>query len=322
MASNEIYYEEELESYQDLFNPRQRRNPRPAPSPAKPDLEVIEELVEDAEGLEAGFDPTYQPSRYEAGWLLSSLRSFYDRALITDVLARVKGGKEASVYCCAAHPSTGVSLLAAKVYRPRKFRTMRNDFVYRQGREILTAGGQVVKKTDHRIMRAIGKKTPFGIQVQHTSWLMHEYTTMEELYELGATVPRPIAASENAILMTYYGDAYLAAPTLNEIRLPAEEAGPLFQAVLDDVERMLALGLIHGDLSPYNVLYWAGETILIDFPQVTYAEENPDAYALLQRDITRIGEYFMRQGVENDPQAITDGLWAQYVMNYLTVPAP
>src|SRR4051794_28196253 len=73
-----------------------------------------------------GFQTTYRPGRFERGWLMSSLRAFYDQNLLTDVLAHVKGGKEASVYRCAAHPVTGVELAAAKVYRPRNLRSLRN----------------------------------------------------------------------------------------------------------------------------------------------------------------------------------------------------
>jgi RIO kinase 1 len=198
-------YLDEYEYYEELFDLDRSKKGRKAKGHRKltrPYSEIVAELG-DVDGLEAGFHTTYKPGRYEEGWLLSSLRTFYDQALISDVLAQVKGGKEASVYCCEGDPTTGVALLAAKVYRPRKFRNLRNDKMYREGREILTASGRPAKKTDHRIMRAIGKKTAFGVQVQHTSWLMHEYKAMERLHQAGAAVPQPIAASENAILMSY-----------------------------------------------------------------------------------------------------------------------
>jgi RIO kinase 1 len=263
-------------------------------------------------GLEGGFTMSYQPARYEEQWLRSSLHMFYDEHLITDVQAQVKGGKEASVYRCAADPTTGAAMLAAKVYRPRMFRNLRNDQMYREGRTILTADGSPVKKTDHRIMRALGKKTAFGAQVQHTSWLMHEYTTMGRLHRAGAAVPRPVAVGENAILMSYYGDERRAAPALNEIRLAGDEAERLFREVLRNIELMLRHGLIHGDLSAYNILYWQGQVVLIDFPQVTDLETNVNATFILQRDITRVCEYFARQGVACDPAAIMDRLWGRY----------
>ncbi|MHB0877490.1 MAG: RIO1 family regulatory kinase/ATPase domain-containing protein [Anaerolineae bacterium] len=275
--------------------------------------EQVLDSIAETEGLEAGFVTTYQPSRYETGWLLSSLRLFYDQTLITDVLAQVRGGKEASVYRCRAHPSTGVDLVAAKVYRPRQFRSLRNDKVYRQGRTILTADGRPVKKTDHRIMRALGKKTAFGQEVAHTSWLMHEFTTLGLLYRLGAAVPQPHAASENAILMGYRGDEGMAAPTLNEVDLSPEEAGRVFDEVIGNVELMLRQGIAHGDLSAYNVLYWDGAITIIDFPQVVDCEGNPDAYPIHRRDIRRLCDYFARQGVERDADALAEDLWRSCV---------
>jgi RIO kinase 1 len=316
-------YTDEYEYYEELFDPsasggRRARRARGRKAiaqrtPKKPPQQIMTELA-DAEGYEGGFHTTYRPSRHEAEWLLESLRSFYDRELITDVLALVKGGKEANVYCCAADLAIGVDLLAAKVYRPQQFRAIRNDALYRQGRDVLTATGRAVKKTDHRIMRAIGKKTRFGTQVMQTSWLMHEYTTMEQLYQAGGTVPRPIAVSDNAILMGYCGEAGWGAPTLNQVDLGPDEAATLYQEVLDNVELMLQHGLIHGDLSAYNILYWAGEITIIDFPQATDSLSNCNAYTILLRDVTRVCEYFDQQGVQSDPVAVTDELWHRYVM--------
>jgi RIO kinase 1 len=142
---------------------------------------------------------------------------------------------------------------------------------------------------------------------------MHEYTALERLYQAGGAVPQPIAASDNAILMSYLGDAHMAAPTLNTVNLEPDEAEPLFQEMLRNVDLMLQHDMVHGDLSAYNVLYWAGEITLIDFPQVTNSRANRNAYAILQRDIKRTCEYFARQGVRCDPACIADELWYRYV---------
>jgi RIO kinase 1 len=283
-----------------------RRKPRKAPPPA-----ASEEAAE-VTNTEPGFATTYKPSRFEAVWLLSALRSFWDQSLICDVLGHVKGGKEASVYCCKAGPALQEDLLAVKVYRPRQFRNLRNDALYREGRALLTADGRPVKKTDHRIMRAVGKKTEFGMQVQHTSWLMHEYTTIESLYQAGAAVPRPIATSENAILMSYQGDAQRPAPTLSEVHLPMAEAEGLLAEALRNIELMLRLGQIHGDLSAYNILYWQEKITLIDFPQVTSVHGNKNAYFIFQRDVTRVCDYFARQGAACDSAEIMERLWERY----------
>ena len=101
--------------------------------------------------------------------LLSSLDSFLDQNLIRDVMEIVRGGKEATVLRCRAGSNKGPEFYAAKVYRPRRFRNLRNDKIYREGRPILTEGGRAVKKTDSRLMRAVGKKTAFGVPATRTS---------------------------------------------------------------------------------------------------------------------------------------------------------
>jgi RIO kinase 1 len=119
--------------------------------------------------------------------------------------------------------------------------------------------------------------------------------------------------AENAILMGYIGDAAMAAPALSEVRLDREEARPLFQRVLHNVALLLREGLVHGDLSAYNVLYWDGRVTLIDFPQVVDSLKNDEAYDILERDITRLCDYFNRYRLRADARAITRQLWRQFV---------
>ncbi len=303
------------EYYAALHDPDWYEDQRPAPSAKrakKSRPQQIRELTDEAEGLEAGFITTYQPARYEGPFLLEAIRPFYDLALIVDVLANVKGGKEANVYRCRAEPSLGVEYLAAKVYRPRKFRNLRNDKMYREGRQLLLASGREVKANERRIVQAVQKKTEFGIQIAHSSWLMYEYTTLEKLRAVGAHVPRPFAVSDNAILMQYVGDGGRAAPTLHESRLDAAEARRLFDLALEDVERMLQIGVVHGDLSAYNILYWQGEITLIDFPQVTDIYANSHARHILQRDLQRLCDYFAGYGVRYNADDLAADLWRRY----------
>jgi RIO kinase 1 len=288
---------------------------KPKVRPKRPAVDWTARFEADAPPPEShqDFIVTYQPSRHERGWLLDSLRPFYEQDLITDVLSQVKGGKEASVYCCAAHPSVGVPFVAAKVYRPRQFRNLRNDAMYRAGRPVLTAEGREVKPSDTRIMRALGKKTDFGVAVQHTSWLMYEYNTLAMLRQAGADVPKVYASAENAILMEYIGDEDRAAPTLSEVQLTPEQARPLFGNVLRNIELMLRHDRIHGDLSAYNILYWQARAVLIDFPQVTLRASNPNAEFIFTRDVVRVCEYFARQGVEvGDMEERVAALWSKY----------
>lgn len=233
--------------------------------------------------------------------------------LITAVLRRVKGGKEANVYCCAAHPSTGKELIAAKVYRPRQLRNLKNDSQYRQGRAVLNANGEVIDLNhDWRMKKAIEQKSRKGLAVTQTSWVAYEFQTMQRLHAAGADVPQPLRNSEHAILMEYFGEVGLAAPTMNLITLPLDEARPLFERLMDNVELMLNQHVIHGDLSAYNVLYWEGEIKIIDLPQIVDPRSNPDARAIFNRDVERLCAYFARQGVQNNARAIAHHMWQQY----------
>lgn len=311
---------DEFEQYEAEFDPmrydrraRRKRKPTVRHQPKKSQQAVVSELAAESDALEGGFKTTYRPGLFEESWLPYSLRSFFDTAMITDVLGRVKGGKEASVYRCQGHPSTGAELLAAKVYRPRMFRNLSNDAMYREGREVLGEDGHVLKnRNTSREMRALNKKTEFGLQVAHTSWLMYEYTTLQKLYAAGASVPKPFAASENAILMNYHGDATRGAPTLHETALERHEAKQLYEATIGNIEIMLQNGIVHGDLSAYNILYDAGKIVLIDFPQIVFVQGNASARFILNRDINRICEYFESQGVHTHPYAIFKRLWSQY----------
>jgi len=102
---------------------------------------------------------------------------------------------------------------------------------------------------------------------------------------------------KNAILMDYIGDFDTAAPTLNSVTLDHDEAHPLFDRVIRNVDLLLSNQRIHGDLSAYNILYWDGVITLIDFPQVVPPESNPSAWNIFLRDVTRICQYFNSQGV-------------------------
>lgn len=309
-----------IDDLDDLYNPQRRdrqarrgRRPRGVSKSRRTKRQRAAVKVAGLAASEGDFATTYTPSRYEEGWLLESLQPFYEMGLLADVLAVIKGGKEATVYRCQGHPDRGLGLVAAKVYRPRMFRNLRRDHVYRQGRDILTPEGRPVGLKGDRIAHAIQKKTAFGQKAAHTSWLMHEYTTLQTLHAAGAAVPAAYGAAANAILMSYVGDEDAPAPTLHEVTLEPDEVEPLFDEVLHHIELMLGHGIIHGDLSAYNILYWAGEITLIDFPQVVDPRRNHEAYAILGRDIARVCEYFAGYGLSRDPAAMLERLWRRYI---------
>ncbi len=259
------------------------------------------------------FNPSYAGSLYEHAWLLNYLGPFYDDQVITDVLRQVKGGKEATVYCCQAHPVTGTDLIAAKVYRPRMFRQLRNDAVYRQGRETIGEEGKEVRKRREKL--AMKKKTDFGQILRHITWVSNEYETLRRLHSAGADVPRPFAQSDNAILMEFLGSEKFPAPALSQVRLAPRRAHVLFDQLLHNVELMLAHDRIHADLSAFNVLYWDEQVKIIDFPQAVDPYVNPKAEMLLARDIQRLCDYFARYGIEANADAIARDLWSRHVLH-------
>ena len=252
---------------------------------------------------------TYQASQHEKQWMLDALREFHEQKWFDDILTMVKGGKEASVYLCKAAPELPQELLAAKVYRPRRFRNLKKDHLYREGRTQVDADGKVI--LDDRSHHAMQKKTTYGLELLHSSWLGHEFTTMKLLFEAGVDVPKPFASGDNAILMEYVGDVNTAAPTLNTVSLGASEARSLFQRTIHNIELMLRCNRIHADLSAYNILYWDGDIRIIDFPQAIDPDVNHNAYRIFQRDVMRVCEYFAKQGVRSDHDGLAQKLWTQ-----------
>ena len=248
----------------------------------------------------------------EREWVIEHLLRFYHAKQISRVLRRVKGGKEANVYCCQAHPDTGLEFIAAKIYRPRMLRALRNDAQYRQGRALINAAGSVVGARDWRLHKAIAQGSSTGRAAAQVSWVEYEYQTMQRLHQAGADVPRPLRSGEYTILMEYLGEMLISAPTLNLVDLDRDEAQGLYARLMRNVELMLSLNVIHGDLSPYNVLYWEGDIKIIDFPQVVDPTQNQDALFLFQRDVERLCQYFSRHGVISNPKRIARELWERH----------
>src|SRR5258706_2528158 len=146
--------------------------------------------------------PPFPAHERDRLWVLSSLERFYEEDLISDVLHAVKSGKEATVYCCAADPRTGEDYLAAKVYRPRMFRGLKNDAVYRQSRAQLDAEGHEVRndrrwKAHQRSGRGRGERV--------ASSITHELLTQQRLYEAGADETLPLSHMCDRMSMAIVG---------------------------------------------------------------------------------------------------------------------
>jgi RIO kinase 1 len=248
--------------------------------------------------------------------LLSSLDGFLDENVISEVLETVRGGKEATVFRCRAGRNGragGPAFYAAKVYRPSDRRAFRNDAVYRDGRVILNP----------RTRRAVANRSDFGREVAQHMWTAAEYETQQILHRGGVSVPRPIARSGPAILMEWIGDGSGPAPQLRHASLTREQGAAALRSLLADVEAMLDKHRIHGDLSPFNILYWAGRPRVIDFPQAVDARMNGNSYALLCRDVENVCRFFAKSDVPTpDPWKWATRLWDRYVNGRIGMNAP
>ncbi len=234
-----------------------------------------------------------------------AVEHFLDEGLIERVIRPIKSGKEASVHLCRANPrTTGEGLAALKVYHPLDRRDFRDESLYRDGEWI----------KERRIRVALEKRTRFGREVQGGIWVNREWETLRTLWDAGVPVPRPIEATERAILMSYVGDEDTAAPQLHRHRAGPEDLEGLLERCLQAVERMLVHDVVHGDLSPFNVLVWEGEIVVIDLPQAVDPRKNRHAESLLARDVRRICDHFARLGAVRDPGTLAADLWTAWTL--------
>jgi RIO kinase 1 len=313
MSTNDYFeFLDELDTdeQQNYITNTGRHRPRKSNLQPKKKSKETHDFVRDQDDSRVNFKFTYKAARFEEWWLLDSLGDFYEHKWISDVLSRVKGGKEASVYLCRTDSAEEVSLLAAKVYRPRSLRNLKNDGQYRAGRADLDESGRVI--LDDRVLRAMEKRTVFGEELRHQSWIAYEYQALKTLYAIGADVPKPYTMAKNAILMEYVGDKENPAPSLNTVSMDVDEAKSILARVLRNIDLMLAQDRIHGDLSAYNILYWEGRITLIDFPQVVLLKSNPAAWVIFQRDVDRICQYFTSRGVACDSYKLAVALWTSH----------
>jgi RIO kinase 1 len=277
---------------------------------SNPDVQRWVRETQEAEGAKAPFEPEALVGRRDGFWVLSSLTHFYEQDLIADVLREVKSGKEATVFCCSAGPASADTLMAAKIYRPRMFRSLSNDAQYREGRTVRNESGKQVRLTGKGVP---GRNTAKGRAFQVSSWIGYEYATQEQAYALGVRTPRPYAQSGNGLLMEYIGDDEAVAPRLCEIEVDKGEAQNLLDGLLEDIRLLLSGHRIHGDLSVYNILAWEGRPYIIDFAQAVDPRQGDGARALLARDVQRVTAALAPFGARADARAVADSLWWEYL---------
>lgn len=236
----------------------------------------------------------------------SPLAPFIHAGWITGADRVLMSGKEGTVYRCHAAPGKAPAFYAAKVYRGLAHRTFRNDSTYREGRGL--GYGQHAK----REQRAFANRSRFGREVGQAAWVADEYATLVTLHAAGARVPHPHMRAGNAILMEYFGDADVPAPLLHHVTLDPAKAPALFRALLDEIALWLRHRRIHADLSAYNILYWQGRITVIDFPQAVDPVTNPNAAALLARDVANVCRAFHPYGITADANTLAARLWSRF----------
>ncbi len=196
--------------------------------------------------------------------------AFISAGYITAPGRVIKLGKEAAVLCSPAHPSLGVEHVALKVYKDQSFRNFRNDAAYLRGK--------VWKRRDLAHLKAFKDEL----------WVETEFRVLERLHAAGVSVPRPYTQIGHGIVMEHVTAGGDDAPMLKHARLTPEERRRVLEEILHDIDTMLGCGIIHGDLSVFNVLYDGAHPVIIDFPQAIYANTHDDPYPLFLRDVERI----------------------------------
>lgn len=235
------------------------------------------------------------------------LRQYFDDGTIDGYERVLSEGKEAVVHVVSKSGSGGKVFYAAKVYKKREERGFKNraDYFVTQN---------MYKR---RAILAIRKKTRFGRSVEEAVWQDREVAYLEELLAAGADVPALVKAGENSFIMEYLGEGGERAPKLTEARGEIADPSGVFWRLLENVELFLRCNIVHGDLSPYNVLYHRGRGVVIDFPQASDPRRNPNAQALLLRDIRNLCAFFAKCGVAADPGALFAEMWTEYQLNTL-----
>lgn len=254
--------------------------------------------------------PTDDTERAAPAWLTQG-------DTVDEVLGLLKTGKEAEVFVVERRTLDGrhAAVLAHKRYRPTKVshkgelqelgfsraRTFANDALYHEGRKFRYSRDQ----------RAVDRMTDRGKRLLAERWPGQELESLSRAHAAGVTVPYPVEFSGDGMLMQFVGDGEEAAPRLVNARLTPDRAAAAYAQVIADLAALTRAGLVHADLSPYNLLWWRDRVWMIDFPQAVDLVLNPHGFDLLHHDVTTVCAWFARQGVACDGEAVFAELLAE-----------
>lgn len=233
-----------------------------------------------------------------------SLESLVDLGIVQEVVRPLMSGKEAQIYVVVA----GGDECVAKVYKEATQRTFKHRAEYTEGRRTLNSRDQ----------RAMSKRSRYGRKQDEAAWRSTEVDMIFRLREAGVRVPEPINFVDGVLVMELVKDADGdPAPRLGDLSFEASEASEIYRGLLREVVRMLCAGVIHGDLSEFNVLMGADGPVLIDFPQSVDPARNQGARKLLSRDVENLHRFVERFAPRHPRQRYAEEMWSLYEANRL-----
>lgn len=237
------------------------------------------------------------------------IQPLVDDGLIDGVCRRLKSGKEADVYTV----SCGEEIRCAKVYKESKQRSFKRAFQYRENRKVRSS----------RNARAVRKGTKFGRKQQEEFWQTAEVDALFLLSNAGVRVPQPYVCLDGVLLMGLVtGKDGAAAPRLSDVTLTEKEAVADFETMIRNVVRMLCVGIVHGDLSEFNVLMDTEGPVIIDLPQAVDAAANNHAELMFERDVNNMTEYYGQFAPQLLKTCYAKEIWALYGVGKLTPESP
>ncbi len=235
----------------------------------------------------------------------TALQPLIDDGVIDEVIRSLKSGKEATVYLVR----TGTQTRCAKVYRDMRQRSFQRRAQYQEGRKVRGS----------RQARAMNKSTRFGRSEQEAAWKNAEVDALYRLSDAGVRVPKPYGYFNDVLVMELVTDsAGNPAPRLGEIDLSPDQAREYHDCLIRQIVRMLSIGLIHGDLSEFNVLVAPDGPVIIDLPQVVNAAGNNGALAMLERDVNNIAGTLGRFAPELLGTQFAREMWSLFEQGELT----
>lgn len=227
------------------------------------------------------------------------IRPLVENGLVDEVIRPLMSGKEADVFVVRC----GSEIRCAKIYKEAEKRAFKQAVTYQEGRKVRNS----------RRARAMEKGSKFGREQQEEVWQSAEVSALYKLADIGVRVPKPYGCFDGVLLMeliTYDGDE--VAPRLNDVTMTEEQALEDHKTVMHDVMRMLCAGLVHGDLSEFNVLIDDNGPVIIDLPQAVDAAANNNAQSMHRRDVENITNYYAQFAPELSNSNYAPEMWALF----------